>query len=90
MAAVEALRARGYDVIFVPDETEADVGKAFNIATLGPRKVLMASGNPTTQRFYEQHGVECVTVEIDELAKAARAMGCLTGGLSPEAPPEPS
>lgn len=80
-AAVEALRARGYDVIFAPDEGEADHGKAFNFVTLGPRKILLAAGNPVTQRFYEAHGIECAVVEVGELAKAAGAMGCLTGVL---------
>ncbi len=29
--------------------------------------------------FYESHGIECVTVKVDELAKAAGAIGCMTG-----------
>jgi N-dimethylarginine dimethylaminohydrolase len=77
--AVEALRRRGYQVIFVPDAHEAIHGSALNIVTLGPRAVLMAAGNPTTQAFYERHGIACHTVAVDELAKAAGAIGCLTG-----------
>lgn len=77
--AVEALRQRGYQVIFPPDEREAQQGAAFNVVTLGPRTVLMAAGNPITQAFYEQHGITCHTVTVDELAKAAGAIGCLTG-----------
>jgi arginine deiminase len=30
------------------------------------------------------HGVECVTVDVDELAKAAGAIGCLTGVIERE------
>ncbi len=78
-AAVEALRARGIQVVFVPDEQEADHGKAFNFVTLGPGRILMAAGNPISQAFYESHGIECVTVKVDELAKAAGAIGCMTG-----------
>lgn len=79
--AVEALRERGYDVAFLPDTREALAGAALNIVTLGPRRILMAAGNPATQAFYEQHGITCVTVPVDELAKAAGAAGCLTGVL---------
>lgn len=82
--AVEALRHRGYQVIFLPDTREARHGAAFNVVTLGPRSVLMAAGNPATQAFYERHGIACATLAIDELAKAAGAIGCLTGVIERE------
>jgi N-dimethylarginine dimethylaminohydrolase len=82
--AVEALQRCGYRVIFLPDVREALHGAAFNIVTLGPRTVLMAAGNPTTQAFYEQHAIACHTVPVDELAKAAGAIGCLTGVMERE------
>ena len=77
--AVEALRAQGYQVEFLPDVNEAIHNAAFNFVTLGPRKILMAAGNPITQRFYESLDIDCVTVRVDELYKAAGAIGCLTG-----------
>jgi arginine deiminase len=77
--AVEALRARGYRVEFLPDVRESRDSHAFNFVTLGPRTILMPGGNPQTQRFYEELGVRCVTVPVDELSKAAGAIGCLTG-----------
>ena len=80
-AAVEALRARGYEVAFIPDEVEADHGKAFNFVTLGPGRILTAARTPVTLAFYESLGLECVTVEVDELAKAAGAIGCMSGVL---------
>ena len=80
-AAVEALRARGYQVLALPDEEEAKKGMALNFVTLGPRHILMAAGNPTTQAFYEAAGITCETVQIDELTKAAGGIGCLTGVL---------
>jgi arginine deiminase len=83
-AAVAALRAHGYTVLFLPDEEEMERGMALNFVTLGPRCVLMAAGNPITQAFYEAAGIACQTVEIDELAKAAGGMGCLTGVLERE------
>lgn len=78
-AAVETLRAEGYRVEFLPDVSEAIHNAAFNFVTLGPRKILLAAGNPVTQRFYESLDIECVTVAVDELYKAAGSIGCLSG-----------
>jgi arginine deiminase len=86
-AAVEALRARGYTVLFLPDEAEARQGMALNFVTLSPRRILMPAGNPVTQAFYKAAGITCHTVEVDELIKAAGAVGCLTGVLEREEEP---
>ena len=80
-AAVESLREMGYNVLFLPDEHEAACGMSLNFVTMGPRRILMASGNPVTQAFFEAAGVDCHTVPADELAKAAGGIGCLTGVL---------
>lgn len=80
-AAVEALRTKGYDVLFLPDTREAQRRMALNFVTLGPRHILMAAGNPVTREFYEAAGIDCQTVEIGELVKAAGGIGCLTGIL---------
>lgn len=84
--AVDALRERGYHVAWLPDENEARKGAPFNFVTLGPREIVMAAGNPVTQSFYEEHGITCRTVKVDELAKAAGAIGCLTGVLQRDNP----
>lgn len=81
IAAVEALRARGYTVLFLPDEDEVVRSSALNFVTLGPRLILMAAGNPITQAFYEYAGITCHTVQVDELIKAAGGVGCMTGIL---------
>jgi arginine deiminase len=83
-AAVEALRTRGYRVLLLPDETEARQGMALNFVTLGPRRILMPGGNPITQTFFENAGITCRSVEVDELVKAAGGIGCLTGVLERE------
>jgi N-dimethylarginine dimethylaminohydrolase len=83
-AAVEALRERGYTVLFLPDEKEAVHGMALNFVTLGPRQILMPAGNPTSQAFYKKAGIVCQTVHVDELIKAAGGIGCLTGILARE------
>ena len=84
--AVMALREAGYDVQFLPDQhsssaQELDHNRAFNFVTLGPRKILMVSGNPESKAFYESLQIECIETPATELAKAAGAVGCLTGVL---------
>ncbi len=81
--AVRALRDRGYRFLWAPDMDEVK-RLALNFVTLGPNKILMAANCLRTQAMYEAEGITCVTVEIDELAKAAGGMGCLTGILKRE------
>ncbi|MEM7125785.1 MAG: arginine deiminase family protein [Chloroflexota bacterium] len=81
---VDALRARGYEVAWLPDDSEANHNKAFNFVTLGPKSILMAGGCPQTQSFYESLGIQCTTVPVDELRKAAGAIGCLSGVVERE------
>ena len=81
---VNALRERGYRVAWLPDEAEAKRGKAFNFVTLGPKKILMAANCPKTEAFYDSLGLECHTVAVAELAKAAGAIGCLSGIVARE------
>jgi len=80
--AAEAVRKRGCEVLWLPDEAEARQGMALNFVTLGPRHVLMPAGCPLTRAAYEAAGISCQEVEIGELLKAAGGMGCLTGILS--------
>lgn len=80
-SAVEALREHGYKIFYIPDEEEAIRGMALNFVTLGPHRILMPTNNPKTQSFYEDLGIKCVTVEVNELHKAAGGIGCLTGIL---------
>jgi len=83
-AAVQALRARGLRLLFCPDEDETIHGMALNVVVLGPRRILMPAGCPVTQAFYEHAGIDCLTIEVDELLKAAGGIGCLTGILQRE------
>ena len=39
----------------------------------------MPAGNPRTQAYFESLGINCHTVDVSELRKAAGAVGCLTG-----------
>ncbi|MEM7508460.1 MAG: arginine deiminase family protein [Pseudomonadota bacterium] len=83
-AAVVALRERGFQVAFLPDEDEAAANRGLNIVTLGPRRVLMPGGNPVMRGFYEGLGVEVIETPMNELRKAAGAVGCLTGIVARE------
>ena len=83
-SAVEALRENGFSVHFIPDTDEATRGFALNFVTIAPGRILMPAGNPKTQSFYESLGIDCLTVDISELIKAAGAVGCLTGIIERE------
>jgi N-dimethylarginine dimethylaminohydrolase len=81
---VQACRERGMQVIFLPEVDEYQMNRAVNFVTLGPRRILLEAGYTKVQEFYEQHGIECVTVAASELVKAAGGFGCLTGVLQRE------
>ncbi len=83
-ALVSALRERGFEVIFLPDELERERGPAMNFVTLAPRKILMVGGCEASQEHFARHGVSCLTTPCAELSKAAGAVGCLTGVLHRE------
>jgi len=78
-AAVETLRAAGYRVAFLPEEASPSQNVGFNCVTLGPRKILMVANHPRTQDFLAGLGLDVTALEADELAKAAGAVGCLSG-----------
>jgi len=80
-AAVMALRERGFRVIFLPSEEEAASRRGLNFVTLGPRRILMVAEAVQCRRFYEGNGIACIASPAGELAKAAGAIGCLTGIL---------
>jgi N-dimethylarginine dimethylaminohydrolase len=79
--AVTELRERGFTISFIPDVEEALQGMALNFVTIEPMKVLMPGGNPKSESFYKDLGIEYKVVEVDELIKAAGAIGCLSGIL---------
>lgn len=78
-AALDILRNRGFKILVIPDDREAAAGMALNFVTLGPKSILMPAGNPRTRAYLEEAGIECHTVEVNELAGAAGAIGCMSG-----------
>ncbi len=75
----EALKARGFRFIDVPDAGEARHGMSINMVPLAPGIVVMPSGNPITRAALEAAGVECIEAEVDELMKGAGSVHCMTG-----------
>jgi arginine deiminase len=80
-ATLEILKNHGFRIVVAPDQEEAARGMAMNFVSLGPRSVLMPGGNPATRAALVKAGIECRTVAVDEIAKAAGAVGCMTGIL---------
>jgi len=83
-ALVAFLQERGYHVLPLPDLDEAMENMAFNFVVLSPRKIMLPAKNPRSLAFYESHGLECISIPVDELRKANGAMGCMTGVLCRE------
>jgi N-dimethylarginine dimethylaminohydrolase len=83
--AIEQLRRLGYDLIEVPDETEAANHMAINLVPVAPGVVVMPAGNPKTERILASHGIECHPVDVSELMKGGGAVHCMTGVIHREA-----
>jgi len=78
--AAAVLEQSGYRILF-PSDGEELSRMAINLVTLGPRRIIMPAGCPETRGLFEEAGVTCTTVDVDELAKGAGGIGCLTGVL---------
>lgn len=76
---LRALADRGFRTLPFPDQTEMRRGFAHNFVTLGPREIVMPAGCPVSQGAYEAEGITCRTVAVDQIARAAGGIGCLTG-----------
>ncbi len=83
----QRLALLGIQTHYLPDAREASAGHALNFVTLAENRILAPAGNPQSLAFYKSLGVTCLTVEVGELAKAAGAIGCMTGVLERELVP---
>ncbi len=77
----QVLVDRGIKVIEAPSISEVKEGSAINIVVLGPRKVLMAEGNPRTRDVLEREGVQVIEVDVSELRKGWGSLHCMTAFL---------
>jgi N-dimethylarginine dimethylaminohydrolase len=78
---VDTLKRRGFRILEVADEVEAQQCLPMNFVALAPGKILMPAGGTVMQAVYERAGIECHTVEIGELIKAGGGIHCMTGFL---------
>jgi N-dimethylarginine dimethylaminohydrolase len=78
---VDTLRRRGFRILEVVDETEAQNCLPMNFVALKPGEILMPTGGDAMRRVYEAAGIVCHTVEIGELIKAGGGIHCMTAFL---------
>jgi N-dimethylarginine dimethylaminohydrolase len=83
---VKTLRERGFRILDIVDEDEAQHKLPLNFVALQPGKVLMPTGATKMRSVYEEHGVQCVEVDISELIKAGGGIHCMTGFLKRDDP----
>jgi N-dimethylarginine dimethylaminohydrolase len=83
---VRTLQERGFRLIAVEDEAQAQHELPMNFVALEPGKVLMPRGGAELRAKYEAAGVECVEVEVGELIKAGGGIHCMTGFLKRDDP----
>ena len=76
---LQALRARGIEVLTVPEEDYASLG--CNILTVRPGVVVIAAGNDATVTKLRNHGVEVHVYEASEINKGEGGPTCLTRPL---------
>jgi len=79
--AVNALRKRGFRLIEVDDEREAQDCLPMNFVALAPGEILMPAGGSGMRAKYEAAGVCCHVVDIGECIKAGGGIHCMTGFL---------
>lgn len=83
---VRTLKDRGFRIVEVTDEDEAQHKLPMNFVALEPGKILIPAGGDTMKAIYEEHGVTCVEVEIGELIKGGGGIHCMTGFLKRDEP----
>jgi N-dimethylarginine dimethylaminohydrolase len=82
---VNTLRNRGFKLIEVEDEREAQDCLPMNFVALAPGEILMPSGGKHMQEKYEAAGVRCHVVDISECIKAGGGIHCMSGFLKRDA-----
>ena len=71
------LLERGIQLVEVPDQEYDSMG--CNVLAISPRKVIMVSNNPITQKRLEDEGVEVYMYDGSEISiKGAGGPTCLT------------
>lgn len=79
VALLQALAARGIEMISVPEEDYASLG--CNVLTISPGEVVIAEGNQATAKLLRNHGVQVHTYAASEINKGEGGPTCLTRPL---------
>ncbi len=82
---VETLKRRGFRILEIVDEDQAQACLPLNFVALAPGKILMPTGGDTMRRIYEDAGIECHTVDVSELIKAGGGIHCMSAFLKRDA-----
>lgn len=83
---VKTLRERGFRILEVVDEVEAQDRLPMNFVALEPGKILMPSGADKMRTVYEDNGVTCIEIDVSVLIKAGGGIHCMTGFLKRDHP----
>lgn len=78
---VQTLRQRGFRLIEVQDEREAQDCLPMNVVALRPGEIVMPAGSARMRERYEEAGIICHVVDVSECIKAGGGLHCMTGFL---------
>ncbi len=76
VALLQALAARGIELVSVPEEDYLSLG--CNVLAVAPGVVVIAEGNDATSALLRDHGVEVHTYAASEINKGEGGPTCLT------------
>lgn len=82
---VQVLRERGFRLVEVADQREAQSCLPMNFVALAPGEIVMPTGGDRLRAAYERAGVRCHQIEVDELIKAGGGLHCMTAFLKRDA-----
>ncbi len=68
----------GFEYIDFDETDEIKNNFAMNIVTIAPNEILMPSDCPETKNIFEQNGVKCHIVDINEIHKMGGGLACMT------------
>lgn len=71
----------GIELIELTNIEELKQGMSMNFVALEPGKVVTPSGSPETKALLENHGVDVIEVDMDEIMNGWGAIHCMTGFL---------
>lgn len=65
-------------IIHLSENEETINGYSMNIVVIGPREIIMPSGNPKTKQIYESNGIKVYETSTYEISKLSGSLACMT------------